>query len=66
MSERFTHICRDCEWWKTNERHAEVGECRRNPPQLSQTQKGANWPMTYQMDWCGEFKLRESINDGWQ
>lgn len=33
-----------------------IGECRFNPPAGSIVEQ--EWPVTYEFDWCGEFKPR--------
>ena len=34
------------------------GYCRRNPPVISE---GAEWPMIYAEDWCGEWSRLEGF-----
>ena len=45
-------VCGRCIWWahKANR----VGRCRRRAPVV-----GDGWPVTFDTDWCGDFKLSE-------
>lgn len=64
--------CKNCRFWSFYETVNEGvdtrysrGECRRYAPRLPADAKsgmshGRIWPMTADVDWCGEFELRPS------
>lgn len=61
--------CKKCKWWKFNSDAVEpdecdIGYCRRNAPPCKATEEqchpSAVWPVTYDCDWCGEFKEKEN------
>jgi len=55
--------CKDCVWWVEDE-----GLCHAHPPTLVwDTGIDDQWtlfPETHEMDWCGEFKARETAEKG--
>ena len=55
--------CEGCRWWKrvgVNWMHAEVGECRRNPP----ADRWSYWPVTLASGFCGEFESKAENAEG--
>ncbi|GAB4227873.1 MAG: hypothetical protein Kow0032_07480 [Methyloligellaceae bacterium] len=60
--------CRGCVYWQTFadnpngiEPGKEKGRCKRNPPEIHYSAKGAGalWPVTFAYEWCGEHAGRE-------
>jgi hypothetical protein len=50
--------CADCVFWEKDGMHAggTIGFCRRHAPQPSTFPAGRGiWPITKDLDWCGEF-----------
>ena len=56
------HNCDNCEWLH----YETTPECRRFPPVYVANQALGQWPNVNVHYWCGEFKVRESIDDGWE
>jgi len=59
--------CGECYFWEPIDGHANLGHCRRFPPQSVEEESLENqngkikimrgsWPVTEQPAWCGEFK----------
>lgn len=49
--------CETCLWFiKDAVAHGIIGRCRRHAPLLSE-QIGSGYPMTNNLDWCGDHKL---------
>ena len=62
-------ICADCKFWVSEDETPCFGECRRNAPipanELNSDDPfrgqsyNAFWPVTFEMDWCGEHVEKE-------
>ena len=54
--------CDKCRFWRQgmSMRHGQLlGNCHRLAPKPRRKVRQARWPVTYQDDWCGEWKARE-------
>lgn len=51
--------CLRCEWWVWLLWES-LGECRCGPPTAEHDTCEARWPETAALDWCGQFRPRES------
>ena len=55
--------CKWCQWWITIGGGGEkrlVGMCFRYPPNRGKDLERIEAPMTFDMDFCGEWKLKDS------
>jgi hypothetical protein len=50
--------CETCLYWFNV---APVGECRRKPPEF--TESITRWPSAREYDWCGEWKAIDRRNE---
>ena len=54
--------CDNCKFWKKRDENSTDGFCKRSAPvpkiDSSSTSCFAVWPITNNVDWCGEFQLR--------
>ena len=66
MPDKFCHNCR---FWERDEDSAFNGECHRRAPRPSNSVidsddgaegKIAVWPITLNIEWCGEWSAKES------
>lgn len=57
MAEKIERSCAQCEWWGSD--GANYGRCRGGPPVANYT-----WPVTAPTDWCGAWRLKESLIGG--
>lgn len=52
--------CETCRWWDTSTTSASnpdvTAMCRRRPPAVDDRTGLAMWPMTEDVDWCGEWQ----------
>jgi hypothetical protein len=59
--------CDRCVFWELDNRYNNVegsGICRRYPPQVGTDNGGdAVFPLTFDCDWCGEFKPVATVVD---
>jgi len=60
--------CENCQFWRRNDNEAyrEAGACRvRHPVIIERGDYDDSpygiWPKTFDNDWCGEFKQRQTI-----
>jgi hypothetical protein len=62
--------CAGCRFWAADDDHAQVGECRRHAPRpavsaaltdpdLDYHANDVWWPVTVDVEWCGEHQPRE-------
>ena len=58
-------VCANCRFWETMNNPVTIGRCRRYAPRPV-CEKGidsetvyAEWPLTADKDWCGEFQAQE-------
>jgi hypothetical protein len=60
MSSSRTQICGSCRWWDSERMVAASGYCRRHAPRPVVGQDGADadWAVTLETDWCGEWKYQ--------
>lgn len=56
-SARERPCCECCRWWRSLGR-ADLGLCRRYPPQVQTVVGFAAWPQTTRLDACGEFNQK--------
>lgn len=66
-------VCRSCLFWELVEERlldglgrgaGELrGECRRKPPVLNPRVGVFRWPETQGSQWCGEYELRQDIQE---
>lgn len=57
--------CSFCMYWDILYNTDSVGRCRRYTPVINHQQNRrttGEWPITYENDWCGEFKKKEKVN----
>ena len=58
--------CEDCKWWTRRPNSESVGTCHKLLPIVKIDDYGDeywHWPITSDIDWCGEFKPKESEAD---
>ena len=49
--------CLGCRYWKWRGEGSKFGECRRMPPDVSRDNPpAAEWPVTQELDCCGEWQ----------
>ena len=52
--------CEDCKFWLPKD--VNNGFCRRFPPlPVLRVSDSNGYPVTWKMDWCGEFKRKEKL-----
>ena len=57
--------CGECRFWRLpgiDEGDKTRGDCRCSFPEVTPGPEGSfrRWPVTYRMDWCGEFERKET------
>ena len=56
--------CKDCFHWEKTDKLANKGECHRYPPKPLES-GGFLWPITDDLDWCGEYDPKVlTLGDG--
>ena len=55
--------CQKCENWIRSGEGSKQGECRKNAPfplivTLAEAPNALRWPVTGDIEWCGDFKPR--------
>lgn len=55
--------CASCRWWAGHD--YPFGQCRKAAPRPSQLAgSGAQWPLTWVEDWCGDHEPSPTTNRG--
>lgn len=68
-----TFCCANCEYWCQFTKKPNEGECRKYPPEVmpsysfavfvGDTDAGTHWPITSQVEWCGEFVNKNATKE---
>ena len=62
MSIEDKQICCACRFWETLKNDDSLGHCHRFPPQIKGPEDDGRYPLVFDAEWCGEFKMMAELD----